>query len=417
VIPTEIESLLAARLGFDPQTVGPAAVGTAIRQAMEEAGFSDPSGYARSVLADPAAWEALVDRVVVPETSFFRDGTPFELAAEVAWALRQREPERIVRVLSCPCSTGEEPYSLVMALLDGGLPPDSFAVTAVDVSRRAIEATRSGLFRATSFRGADVSYRTRYFDRAEDSAWRLCDLARSRVSVRQGNMLAPLFLVDEAPFDLLFCRNLMIYLHAGAKTTVMTVARRLMASDGTLVVGHAEGAIARDHGFAPVGRAGAFAFGRAAPQKAPQAAPGPHDSRSPGAPPRRRAAPPAAAGPSPETPSASTRPPSVEPESALVRARQLADAGHLPEALRLCSEHLARVPDSAEGHFLMGVLHDAEGRWRLALPAFRKALYLNPSHLGALQHLALKYETSGDQTSAALLRARARRAGDDAGDE
>jgi chemotaxis protein methyltransferase WspC len=107
----------------------------------------------------------------------------------------------------------------------------------------------------------------------------------------------------------------------------------------------------------------------------------------------------------------------VEPESALARARRLADAGHLQEALRVCREHLDRVPDSADGHFLMGVLHDAEGKWRLALPSFRKALYLNPAHPGALRHLALKYETSGDHTGAALLRARARRAGDDSGAE
>ena len=176
MVPADIESLLAARLGFDPDTVGPEAVGTAIRKAMEEAGFSDPVAYAQRVVVDVAAWEALVDRVVVPETSFFRDGAPFELVAELAYARRRREPERVFRALSCPCSTGEEPYSLVMALLDAGLPADSFTVTAVDISRRAVDATRTGLFRASSFRGADVSYRARYFDRAEQGVWRLHDL-------------------------------------------------------------------------------------------------------------------------------------------------------------------------------------------------------------------------------------------------
>jgi chemotaxis protein methyltransferase WspC len=299
-----------------------------------------------------------------------------------------------------------------MALLDGGLPPDSFAVSAVDVSRFAIDATRGGLFRAHSFRGADLSYRARYFDRADEGAWRLRDFVRSPVGVRQGNILAPDFLKDEAPFDVVFCRNLMIYLHADAKTTVMAAVRRLIASDGTLVVGHAEAAIAREHGFTPIGRAGAFAFVRTAPRVAPHAARVVQDGRSPGVPQPRSADPPVAAAPARAIPSASTALASVEPDSALARARQLADAGHLQEALRVCGEYLDRVPDSADGHFLMGVLHDAEGRWRLALPSFRRALYLNPSHLEALHHLALKREASGDRMGAALLRARARRAGD-----
>jgi chemotaxis protein methyltransferase WspC len=73
---------------------------------------------------------------------------------------------------------------------------------------------------------------------------------------------------------------------------------------------------------------------------------------------------------------------------------------------------LQRVPDSAEGYFLLGVLHDALGHVDLAVRSFRKVLYLDPTHREALLHLALKQEARGDGPGAALLRARARRAED-----
>jgi chemotaxis protein methyltransferase WspC len=131
-----------------------------------------------------------------------------------------------------------------------------------------------------------------------------------------------------------------------------------------------------------------------------------------------RRSPPAATRPSLEAKAASNRhvpaarAPAVatEEEPALTRARRSADAGQLEEAIRICAEYLKRVPDSAEAHFLLGVLHGAEGRWQLASPSFRRALYLDPFHVDALHHLALKHEATGDRVGAALLRARARRA-------
>ena len=216
---------------------------------------------------------------------------------------------------------------------------------------------------------------------------------------------------------MVFCRNLLIYLHADAKRIAMDAVRRLLASGGTLVVGHAEAAIAREHGFAPIGGAGAFAFAEAVSRPAPHAVLDRRDGGRVGSRPPRSPEPKGAGARSAGAPEASAAPGPADVESALSRAGRLADAGHLQEALEMCREHLALLPGSADGHFLMGVLHDAEGRRRLAVSCFRKALYLDPSHLGALHHLALKYETSGDAMAAELLRARARRARDRSGSE
>jgi chemotaxis protein methyltransferase WspC len=409
---TDVEDLLASKLGFDVHTIGAQVVETVVRKFMEEARFPDPAAYARILAADSELWNRLVDNVVIPETWFFRDIAPFELAADLARDHVRRASDRPLRVLSCPCSTGEEPYSLVMAMLHAGAPAGSFVVDAVDVSRRALEFAQVGVFRTRSFRHETLWYRAPYFDYAEtDGSWQLRDLVVSRVRFRQGNLVAPDFLKDETPYDVVFCRNLLIYLHPEARLLAVAALRRLVADEGVLVVGHAEAVFAREHGFKSTGPAAAFALKRSS-RTVRKARSGSGPSAPSSVTPRPL---PVAKGASPTAavaPGIAALSPKVPELSLLVSARRLGDAGKLHDALRLCSEYLQSVPDSAEGHFLFGVLQDALGRTESAVRSFRKVLYLDATHREALLHLALKQEALGDHSGAALLRARARRTQD-----
>jgi chemotaxis protein methyltransferase WspC len=413
----EVEDLLSKRLGFDIETVGPQGIESGVRHAMEEAGFSDLAAYSRKLAVDPGLWNSLVDNVVIPETWFFRDIAPFELAANFGWEQMRLAPDRALRVLSCPCSSGEEPYSLVMAMLHAGAPPESFIVDAVDVSRRALESARAAEFRARSFRENALWFRTPYFDHAEGTGgWHLEDAVASRVRFRHGNLIAPDFLEDEAPYDVVFCRNLLIYLHAEARLLAMTALSRLVTERGLLVLGHAEAAFAREQGFAPIGPAAAFAFSKSGAgtvlKPRPKSGPNVVSNVSP----RPSSAAPRGGLTAPVAPVRPVDGPSLSPPqpelSPLLIARQLGDAGQLKEGLQVCADYLQRVPDSPEGYFLLGVLHDALGHSDLAVGSFRKVLYLDPTHREALLHLALKQEARGDGSGAALLRARARRAED-----
>ena len=237
-----------------------------------------------------------------------------------------------------------------MALLDRGLTSDTFTIDAVDVSSRAVERTRSGVFRANSFRGDDLDYRTRYFIRTPEGFWRLRDAAKESVRVRQSNMLAPDFLSDELPFDIVFCRNLLIYLHAGAKAAVMNnvqaAARARRSSCGrSRRGGHRAGprpgpmALRRVRLRVHVGRHAAPkpARLRACRPAAPLGDP-PLRGRDAG-----RAAATCWLQPQPAA--------ATEEEPTLKRARRLADAGQLQEAIRICAEYLKRAPDSPRPTF------------------------------------------------------------------
>src|SRR4051812_5281092 len=107
----EVHALLVARLGYDAGLVGPSFLPSAVRQCMDDADCASLAEYVHAVTVGGAAWDALVERVVVPETWFFRDRVPFDLVVDVVRARWRGLGDRPVRILSCPCSTGEEPYS------------------------------------------------------------------------------------------------------------------------------------------------------------------------------------------------------------------------------------------------------------------------------------------------------------------
>jgi chemotaxis protein methyltransferase WspC len=408
---TEVENLLSVRLGFDVHTIGRHAVAAVIGQSMEESGCSDPASYARLLTTDPNAWDSLVDKVIVPETWFFRDTEPFNLISDRARAQMLRPTGGMFRILSCPCSTGEEAFSLAIAMLHAGARSESFTVDAVDVSKAALESAQAAVFRARSFRENDLIYHIPYFAPPDLSGlWRLNRDVAAMVRFRQGNLIAPDFLLEEAPYDLVLCRNLLIYLHSEARLLAIKALRRLVADDGVLVLGHAEAAFARDHGFKPVGHAAAFAFIKPSDSVIPKAQPAIRANPSSLARPQSPLVETIGAPALPGEPSTDVARPRPEADhSRLALARQLGDAGRLHEALQICSEYLKSAPASADGHFLLGVLHDALGHPDLAVSYFGKALYLDPSHRDALLHLALKREAAGDRASAALLRTRAHR--------
>ena len=103
--------------------------------------------------------QALIEAVIVPETWFFRYPESFATLAKLASKrLAAINNMRALRILSLPCSTGEEPYSIAMALLDAGLKPHQFKVDGMDVSPLSVEKARRALYGKNSFRGQDIDF-------------------------------------------------------------------------------------------------------------------------------------------------------------------------------------------------------------------------------------------------------------------
>uniref|UniRef100_UPI0011154D24 CheR family methyltransferase n=1 Tax=Pseudomonas sp. KK4 TaxID=1855729 RepID=UPI0011154D24 len=256
---------LKERIGLDVTSVGPAIIERAVRQRSTASNAQTADEYWRRLQTCGDEQQALIEAVIVPETWFFRYPESFATLAKLA-ARRLSEINnlRALRILSLPCSTGEEPYSIAMALLDAGFKPHQFKVDGMDVSPLSVDKARRALYGKNSFRGEDLSYRERYFT-AENDGYHLNSRVLDQVRLQVGNVLDPTLLANEPPFDFVFCRNLLIYFDLATQKQVFEVLKRLTHVDGVLFIGPAEGSLLGRLGMRSIGIPQSFAFSRHSP--------------------------------------------------------------------------------------------------------------------------------------------------------
>ncbi len=395
----QIEDLLRRHIGLDAGAVGPSLIERAVRLRMRQHRVADAEAYRRLLATSRHEFEQLIESVLVTETWFFRDREPFNIFTQIVRQENQTRPKAgALRVLSLPCSTGEEPYSMVMALLDAGVADAGSTIHAVDISANALAQAERAVYGKNSFRGRDVDFRDRYF-RTTKEGFALLPQVRQRVRFERGNILEAGFLAGGAQYDIIFCRNLLIYFDRATQVIALAKLHELLSDNGVLFVGPAELPLAVASGFVSIGLPMAFACQKPNPDPAARE----NHRRWLGQgmtvePPRRR-----------HSRATAATAVAIDAPGELEVARQHAEAGRLAEAAAICNSHLAREGASAEAYFLLGLVKDAASD-SAAISCYRKALYLDPKHHEALVHLSMALEKSGDLNAARLYRRRAERA-------
>ncbi|WP_242194342.1 MULTISPECIES: protein-glutamate O-methyltransferase CheR [unclassified Pseudomonas] len=401
-------AFLKERIGLDVASVGEAIIERAVRQRSQIVQAQTPEAYWRHLQSSRDEQQALIEAVIVPETWFFRYPESFATLARLAKArLAEIKQMRALRILSLPCSTGEEPYSIAMALLDAGLAPHQFKVLGLDVSPLSVERAKRGVYGKNSFRGSDIDFRERHFTEEADG-FRIADRVREQVRLQVGNLLDPGLLANEPSYDFVFCRNLLIYFDQPTQKQVFDVLKGLTHQDGVLFIGPAEGSLLGRHGMRSIGIPQSFAFSRHVEPIKPEPVFVPVPAPVP-----QRSAAPIPVKPRPfSTVSAQVVPikaPQTDAGDLLGRIATLANEGKSAEARAACEQYLSNHPPAAQVFYWLGLLSDVAGSALEAQGYYRKALYLEPQHPQALMHLAALLESQGDSAGARRLQARAAR--------
>ena len=201
------------------------------------------------VLRDARALDERVlfhDTISTHVTSFFRESAHLDF-------LREHLPDhRPTTIWSAGCSTGEEPYSIAMALSERERPwQANFEILATDLSRRVIEAGRAGVYSPERLRSLPPALRARYFS-PYGHAMQVRDTLRARVTFATLNLIQTPYPMH-GPFDAIFCRNVMMYLDAPVRARLFDELRRLLPPGGLLFVGQAECVVRGMTGFESVG--------------------------------------------------------------------------------------------------------------------------------------------------------------------
>jgi len=218
-----------------------------------QAGLASLNELISKIETDRALAKKVTEAMTINETFFFRDRQPFEgfRKAILPELLKTRGKTRRLRIWSAACSTGQEPYSLAMILDEEAraLMGWTVEIVATDIADSVLKKAREGAY--THFevqRGMPMPHLVRYFTKRKDH-WTVNQTIKARVDFRQQNLMADFSHLGV--FDVIFCRNVLIYFAPEQKRDVLSRVARCLAPDGYLVLGAAESVIGYSTEFKP----------------------------------------------------------------------------------------------------------------------------------------------------------------------
>lgn len=433
-----IKAFITTRLGLRFEGGAGAHLSEALEQRMASVDAISAAAYLERLRADETELHELAGLLTIGETYFYREPQHLRLLTETLAPelLAHRAGAGKARILSVGCSTGEEPYSIAMALREryGAAAERLFEIVAGDIDRRALEKARAGLYGAFAFRALPSELRERYFTAADGQRHEIADTVRRQVRLRYFNAWAETYPEDLADQDVVFFRNVSIYFDTAARREMQQRLQTLLRPNGYLIMGTSE-TLANDFARMDLGeRDGVFLFSnRPAGRRAPSPPAGSrhaNGTRFPAVPPATLIDP----TPRPATPRISAPPaPASDPETAEIdyrEALELACKKRFEEALRRLAPHcidggssaphltlrahilfergdaaeaasaVARALEldawSVDALLLQGRIARFHGDMEHAIGHFRQAIYHNPDCWPAHYHLAELYREGGE---------------------
>lgn len=234
---------------------------------MRDLGVETFTDYMRAVtsgLSSEAAFRELCDRITINETSFFRDRRQLEVFEKrvLADLIKSRSATKRLRIWSAACSTGEEPYTLAMIVrrkLGVQLSGWNVEILGTDLSQEALETARGGVYSSYAVRSLDPVHRDTVFSENANGSFELDPTVRQMVRFEHQNLTDARGMSRRGVWDAIFCRNVLIYFDEASRQKCVAQFRRLIAPDGSLLLGHSESMNSRTD-FLPLGEPGGFAW-------------------------------------------------------------------------------------------------------------------------------------------------------------
>jgi len=426
---TSIKKLLHQKIGLNACSVGDSSIERAIKHRLNATQLETVKQYYERLLGDSTELVELVEEVVVPETWFFRNNTPFDAFANFISEsiVPKLQPDEKIRVLSIPCSSGEEPYSAAISLHMAGIAMDRVAIDAIDISKRALTKAKRAIFGKNSFRGLEEYIQNKYF-RKGGAGFKLIDEIRNVVDFKQGNFLVSTLSPVPDYYHAIFCRNLLIYFDRDAQKAALLKLHRALQERGALFVGHAETALVTRDMFVQLYTARSFGYVKiheSENRKTKRV-----DHKSVKIPDKwqqvfEQLAKIPVSKLKQQTSNAELKTQNqsgvkntnvktgvIKPNISLISVERLVSQSKYAEAIELCRQYLKEKVDSADGYYLLGLVLDRFGQGQEADHMLRKAIYLNPNHERALKLAALLAENRGDIEAALSYKRRIKRVSD-----
>lgn len=215
-----------------------------VAERLASSGAPGFAAYMARLRTSPEEAEALVNSLTVKETYFYREA--YQLQCLSGWMLPEiaarRRPGDRIRLWSMPCATGEEAYSLALWLLENWPVVDAYHVEIVgsDIDTRALAAAAAGEYGARALSRLPPGLVARYFERLPDGRHRIVQDLRESVRFVPANLVEPASMAAQGGFDVIFCRNALIYFDKASRDRAMENLHKALLPGGFLCLGHSE---------------------------------------------------------------------------------------------------------------------------------------------------------------------------------
>lgn len=398
----KIKQIVKNEIGLDSSTIGENTIEKIISQRIQQSNSTGFKNYLQLINTSPLELNELLETAVIPETWFFRDIRPFEFIYNAILKKHLENPSSTFKILSIPSSTGEEPYSLAMYLIDKGISESIFNIDAVDVSQRALQLAETGTYGNNSFRGKHyASYQSKYFN-CDNNIYSIHQSIKDNIKFYNLNILHDQHSM-EYQFDFILCRNLLIYFDSDTKLIAFNNLSTLLKDSGHLFIGHSEFGAVPATLFRNIGFEQAFALikhshpdfiekNKKLNKKTKQE--------------------------KPKTPCIKQNFKKLinntdernDNTVSIEKIKNLSNTSEFEEAKKICRLYIEKHGEDSDVLYFLGLINSSEDEAECAEKNFRKSLFLNPKHYESLINLSLILDNKGDTKNAALLKKRAKSA-------
>lgn len=214
------------------------------------------SAYFSYLVSEPAEAELLINSFTVNETYFYREAHQLECLSTsiLPDLIRHKVPGDRIRIWSVPCSTGEEPFSIAIWLLENWRLVDAYNVEIIgsDIDTAALRQAMAGQFGQRALSRLPEALRDAYFHRIDEESWQIIDDLRQSVSFHQSNLIDTTSMAREGQFDVVFCRNVLIYFDDAARALAVNHLYDAMQPGAYICLGHTESMGRISQRFRPV---------------------------------------------------------------------------------------------------------------------------------------------------------------------
>ncbi len=235
---SQIFKILETKLGLDYHSIGETILIKKLIQIKDEKKINSWSDFLDKLEFSEIFFQELIDKILISESWFFRDETAFFCLEEISNTLLGNK--ETIKILSIPCGKGEEPFSILIELMSLNISPKKIEIDALDVSQKNIELAIKAEYCPNSFRSKLSEKHRSFFIEKANEITKVKDSFQQLINFERYNLLNIDTFRNEKYYDIIFCRNIFIYLTENQKMKTLSDICNLLNDKGFLFVGHSE---------------------------------------------------------------------------------------------------------------------------------------------------------------------------------